>query len=173
MEHPDSDYFREMFHTHYPAVRRKLIALLKEEAIAEDLAQEVFLRLYRNPPNEPGAIGAWLQRVLTRIAYDHMRKMARETALRKKQEQAMHTTLQQQSSSEEELLQRMEHQELREWLEMLPKRDRQVLLLRYSGYSYAEIAEQMQVNPPLIGSWLQRATDRLKRQAESGSTSGT
>ncbi|MEK8129757.1 sigma-70 family RNA polymerase sigma factor [Paenibacillus filicis] len=169
MENPDSDYFKDIFYAHYPSVRRKLIALLRDEGAAEDLAQEVFLRLYRNPPDEPGAIGAWLQRVLTRIAYDHMRKKAREAALQTKQEQAIQTLSQQQPSSEEQLLLQMEHEELKQWLEKLPQRDREVLLLRYSGYSYAEIAEKMKVNPPLIGSWLQRATVRLKRQAESGS----
>ena len=61
------DLFKNLFSSHYPTVRRKLIALVRDEAIAEDLTQEVFLRLYRSPPDELDALGAWLHRVLTRI----------------------------------------------------------------------------------------------------------
>lgn len=72
MEHSAPDLFRQQFNQHYPSVRRKLFALIRDEAAAEDLAQETFLRLYRNPPDQPEAIGGWLHRVLTRLAYDYM-----------------------------------------------------------------------------------------------------
>lgn len=166
MDIPESDQFRTIFYTHYPAVRRKLIALVRDEAAAEDLAQEVFLRLYRNPPDDLTVIGAWLHRVLTRIAYDHLAKVSRQRALQAKQEQLMaaETTP---PSNEDILLRKLDQEEVRELLEELPERDRQVLLLRYSGYSYAEIAEQLQVRQPLVGTLLHRATARLKRYAKA------
>ncbi|WP_308862207.1 sigma factor [Paenibacillus radicis (ex Xue et al. 2023)] len=77
MEIPETKLFQELFYTHYPTVRRKLIALVRDEAAAEDLAQEVFLRLYRNPPDDLNVVGAWLHRVLTRIGYDHLNKKSR------------------------------------------------------------------------------------------------
>ncbi|KZE76392.1 RNA polymerase subunit sigma-24 [Paenibacillus elgii] len=166
MEHPDSDYFRHIFYKHYPSVRRKLIALVRDEAAADDLAQEVFLRLYRNPPDDPQVIGAWLHRVLTRIAYDHMSKRARERALQEKQELHLRVTEQEGKSNEETVLEQFEHEELRGWLDQLSERDRQVLLLRFSGYSYAEIAEKLQIRTPLVGTLIHRATARLKRHAE-------
>lgn len=167
MQHPTNDYFKEVFHTHYPSVRRKLVALVRDEAIAEDLAQEVFLRLYRNPPEEPQIIGAWLHRVLTRIGYDHLNKQARERKLQEKQEQYMQTAEQLGASNEQTFIRQLDQEEVRDWLDQLPERDRNALLLRYSGYSYAEIAEQLQVNPPLVGTLLNRATAKLKRHAEA------
>ncbi len=158
------DAFRTVFEEHYPSVRRKLVALIQDEAAAEDLAQEVFIRLYRNPPDDPAAIGAWLHRVLTRIGYDYISKQIRERKLKDKQEQFYDSGQQQLASGEEVVLRRMDQEEVREWMEELPERDRKVLMLKYSGYSYAEIAEELNVRPPLVGSMLSRATSKLKRK---------
>jgi RNA polymerase sigma factor (sigma-70 family) len=165
LEHSAPDLFRQVFHQHYPSVRRKLVALVRDEAAAEDLAQEAFLRLYRNPPDQPGAIGAWLHRVLTRLAYDYMDKQARERALAQKQEQHLMAQPQAASSGEQEALRRDEQEQMRVWLDGLSERDRQLLLLRYEGYSYEEIASQLQVRQPQVGTMLKRAGERLKRQA--------
>jgi RNA polymerase sigma factor (sigma-70 family) len=166
LECPESDLFREVFYKHYPSVRRKLLALVRDDAAADDLAQEVFLRLYRNPPEQFDLIGAWLHRVLTRIGYDHLAKKARERSLQTKQEQLIAAEPSGQSN-EDVLLRQLEQEEVREWLDELSERDRQVLLLRYSGYSYAEIAEELQVRPPLVGTMIHRATERLKRFAQA------
>ena len=86
MNIPESEMFQHIFYEHYPIVKRKLVALIRDEAAADDLAQDVFLRLYRNPPDDPAALGAWLHRVLTRIGYDYMTKKARERRLQDRQE---------------------------------------------------------------------------------------
>jgi RNA polymerase sigma factor (sigma-70 family) len=164
MEIPESEQFRNVFYEHYPIVRRKLAALVRDEAAADDLAQDVFVRLYRNPPDEPAALGAWLHRVLTRVGYDYLDKLVRARRLQNKQE-LMYEGEMSQQSGEDALLRRLDQEEVREWLEELPERDRQVLLLRYSGYSYAEIAEELNVRPPVVGTLLQRATQKLKLSA--------
>lgn len=166
MEHSAPDLFRQQFNEHYPSVRRKLVGLIRDEAAAEDLAQETFLRLYRNPPDQPEAIGGWLHRVLTRLAYDYMDKKARERALTEKQEQSMLSQPQAAQSGEQLLLDKDEQDLVQGWLDALPKRDKQLLLLRYEGYSYAEIAEQLKVRQPQVGMMLRRAGDRLKRHAQ-------
>ncbi|GIP39459.1 RNA polymerase sigma factor SigX [Paenibacillus sp. J31TS4] len=163
MEIPESHQFRTVFYEHYPVVRRKLVALVRDEAAADDLAQEVFLKLYRNPPDDPGALGAWLHRVLTRAGYDYLDKKARERRLQSKQELLFEG--EGAPSGEEELLRLSEQEEVRNWLEELPERDRQALLLRYSGYSYEEIAQQLDMRQPLVGTMLHRATKRLRQTA--------
>ncbi|QWU13698.1 RNA polymerase sigma factor, sigma-70 family [Paenibacillus sophorae] len=164
MEIPESERFRSIFYEHYPAVRRKLVALVRDEASADDLAQDVFLRLYRNPPDDPAALGAWLHRVLTRIGYDFLEKQARERRLQSKQE-LMYDAEASPPSGEELIMRKLDQEDVREWLDELPERDRQALLLRYSGYSYAEIAGELGVRPPVVGTLLNRATERLKATA--------
>jgi RNA polymerase sigma factor (sigma-70 family) len=166
MEYGTPELFRELFHKHYPAVRRKLVALIRDEAAADDLAQEVFLRLYRNPPDELDAVGAWLHRVLTRVGYDYLNKKSRERALIEKQERLGDALEQESISNEQLIMKQLDQEEVQEWLRELSERDRKVLMLRYSGYSYEEIAGQLEVRLPLVGTLLQRATTRLKRQAD-------
>jgi len=163
----DNETFRNLFYTHYPAVHRKLTALLRDEAAAEDMAQEVFLRLYRNPPDRPEAVGAWLHRVLTRIAYDAIDRKMRERRLLDKQGLEIQAIGAGEFAVDEAMERRMNAEEVTEWLDALPERDRQVLMLRYSGYSYAEIAEQLKISPPLVGSLVQRAQNRLRRLADT------
>lgn len=162
MHELETGRFHDVFYEHYPHVRRKLAALVRDEAAADDLAQEVFLRLYRNPPEDPGVLGAWLHRVLTRIGYDYLAKQARDRNLQQKQERIF-TDETAMETSEEILIRRLDQEEVRTWLDELPERDRQVLLLRYSGYSYAEIAEELQVREPLVGTLLRRAKGKLRR----------
>ncbi|KWX86167.1 RNA polymerase subunit sigma-24 [Paenibacillus riograndensis] len=164
MEIPESDKFRTVFYEHYPVVRRKLAALVRDEAAADDLAQDVFLRLYRNPPDDPNALGAWLHRVLTRIGYDYLTQKSRERRLQNKQELLVSAEAGP-PSGEEAVLSKLDQEDVRTWLDGLPERDRQALLLRYSGYSYTEIAGQIGVNPPVVGTLLNRATHKLKQQA--------
>jgi RNA polymerase sigma factor (sigma-70 family) len=166
MEPVIPDLFRELFQVHYPTVRRKLIALVRDESAAEDLTQEVFLRLYRNPPDELGAMGAWLHRVLTRIGYDFLQKKARERTLLEKQERLGEVPNHETISNEDAMIHQLDREEVQDWLKELSERDRKVLMLRYSGYSYMEIADHLEVRLPLVGTLVKRATTRLKRQAE-------
>lgn len=164
MDIPESDIFKTIFYEHYPVVRRKLAALVRDNTAADDLAQDVFLRLYRNPPDDPGALGAWLHRVLTRVGYDYLNKVARERRLQNKQE-LLYDTEASPPTGEEAVLAKLEQEDVRAWLDSLPERDRQALLLRYSGYSYAEIAGELGVRPPVVGTLLSRATLKLRAQA--------
>jgi RNA polymerase sigma factor (sigma-70 family) len=145
-------------------VRRKLAALVRDNTAADDLAQEVFLRLYRNPPDDPQALGAWLHRVLTRIGYDYLSKQASERRLQNKQE-LLYSAEPSPPTGEEAVLSKLDQENVREWLDELPERDRQALLLKYSGYSYAEIANELGVRPPVVGTLLSRATQKLRQHA--------
>lgn len=160
-----TDLFQQIFFTHYPSVRRKLTYLVKDCNIADDLAQEVFLKLYRNPPDDLHVVGAWLHRVLTRMGYDYLNKQARGQALQARQIEQILTSGCNEPSGEDVVIQKLSEEKVRQWLDELPDRDRKVLLLRYSGYSYAEIADEMQVKQSFVGMFIQRATSRLKRLA--------
>ncbi|SDX74512.1 sigma-70 family RNA polymerase sigma factor [Paenibacillus sp. CF384] len=155
--------FQALFREHYPAVLRKIIALIGDRAAAEDLTQEVFLRLYRNPPEELDRTGAWLHRVLTRIVYDHYRKSGRQQNLTEKQMNEALTEEQVHPSNDAAVIQNWERDVVRNVLNKLSERDRQALLLKEKGYTHAEIAEALQVNPKIVGTLLMRAASRFKK----------
>lgn len=162
--------FQALFRQHYPIVLRKLVQIVGDRAIAEDLAQEAFLRLYRRPPDDLRTVGAWLHRVATRIAYDHVRKASRRGEI--EYQDVLHA-VESEPSSERRMLARYDRELVKAALKQLSERDRQVLLLRYSGYSYIEIAAMIGVSQELIGTMLSRALKRFKQryQAEEGPTS--
>jgi RNA polymerase sigma-70 factor (ECF subfamily) len=68
----DSTAFDELFLRHYAAVYRVLYGVVGSIQEAEDLAQETFTTLYRQPPrvNGSGALGGWLYRVAVNAAYN-------------------------------------------------------------------------------------------------------
>ncbi|ANS77384.1 RNA polymerase subunit sigma-24 [Paenibacillus yonginensis] len=162
---PESATFKQLFYQHYPAVLRKLTGLLGDKAIAEDLAQETFLKMYRQPPDQLDSAGAWLHRVATRLAYDYMGSAARQRKLTERQELLLGAEGAASPSGEEELIRQLDQEEVRGWLQQLPERDRKALLLRYSGYTYAEIAHELSIRPPVVGTLLARATERLRKRA--------
>lgn len=157
------DKFKVLFMEHYPSVLRKISALVTDRAIAEDLAQEVFLRLYRTPPDELDKVGSWLHRVLTHITYDYLRKTGRQANLQEQEQQRFATEQQTLPQSDQIVIQNWERDVVKQVLAKLSDRDREALLMKENGYSYAEIAERLQVNPKIVGSLLMRATARFKK----------
>ncbi|WP_151737346.1 sigma-70 family RNA polymerase sigma factor [Paenibacillus tengchongensis] len=159
------ELFQRLFREHYPEVVRKLYALTGDYAAAEDLTQEVFLRLYRNPPERLEAVGAWLHRVLTRAGYDYLRQRSSGKTLVEKETARIAAWSEGAApSGETEVIREWEKDVVRRVLQKLSDRDRTALLLREEGYSYEEIARRLEVNPKIVGTLLARAEERLKKK---------
>src|SRR5258705_10724901 len=81
--------FDEAFTLHHRAVFRTARAVVRDSALAEDVTQEVFLRLYRNLHATPGEelLRAWLLRVTLNVARNTFggksRAMARDNEYNK------------------------------------------------------------------------------------------
>ncbi len=154
---------QKLFERLYPALVRRLTGLVADQATAEDLAQEAFIRLVRHGLPRGGDPAPWLQVVATRLAYNHLRSEAR----RHRREQA--------SAPAESVLadHRCEdRQAVSQALSALPWRDQVALRLHASGYSYAEIATMIHVRPSSVGSILARATQRLRARADPAVNQG-
>jgi RNA polymerase sigma-70 factor (ECF subfamily) len=149
----DSTAFEELFLRHYAAVYRVLYGVVGNVQEAEDLAQETFTALYRQPPrlDGSGAFGAWLYRVAVNRAYNALRGNQR---LQRRLERV---EPEQQSNPQEEYLRREERERVRAALARLPERTAKLLLLRHAGLAYAEIAAALQVAPGSVGTLLVRA----------------
>ena len=75
--------FDEAFTLHHRAVFRTPRSVVRDPALAEDVTQEVFLRLYRNLDATPGEdlLRAWLLRVTLNVARNTLRGQSRSMAL--------------------------------------------------------------------------------------------
>jgi len=73
----DLDAFESLFRQHQAAVYRWIVRIIRDPASAEDLTVETFLRAYRAHARfrPDGNFEAWLRRIATNAALDHLRKV--------------------------------------------------------------------------------------------------
>lgn len=152
--------FDKLFTEHYDRVYGLLFRLVGTRSEAEDLAQEVFLKLYNTPPKRADSnVGAWLYSVATNTGYNAIRsrkrRWQRDTLLLQEPHDAPASPTQQVIAKEEQAA-------VRAALSHLKPAQSQLLLLRQMGLSYQELAEACDVNPNSVGQLLARAAKAFK-----------
>lgn len=150
----DSTAFEELFLRHYDQVYRVLHHLVGSREEAEDLAQETFMALYHQPPALTSGVPllAWLCRVALNRGYNALRGQRR--ALQRLERVAEPPA---QVDPQAELARSEERALVRAAIAKLPDRQGRLLLLRYAGLSYAEIAGALDLAPTSVGTLLARA----------------
>lgn len=165
----DEAAFEAIFHAHYGRVFALAYRLLGSAQEAEDIVQEVFLRLYLHPPRrgEEHDLLGWLLKVATNLAYNAARAHRRRRA----REERFMASPDRDSGPADEALSMDVARCVRETLARMPERQVQILLLRHAGLSYAELAKVLEVAPGSVGTLLARAEQtfqRLYREQEEG-----
>jgi RNA polymerase sigma-70 factor (ECF subfamily) len=148
--------FDSLFQENWARICALLFRLVGDWSEAEDLALDVFWRLYRRPPRSNHNLSGWLYRVATNLGFNALRSRRRR---REYEEQAGHEALERASPSDPaEVIQRRQTAEsVRDTLSLMKPRSASILILRHSGMSYAEIAEALDLAPGSIGTLLARA----------------
>jgi RNA polymerase sigma-70 factor, ECF subfamily len=167
ISHGDIVSFETLFHQHYDRVYGLLFRLLGNRVEAEDVTQEVFLKLYyhRFGDDREHNVGAWLYQVATNMGYNYIRG-------RKRLWQRNSLLVPEAGDNSDDPAVRVEQKQgrveiqalVRAVLAQLPERQTQLLLLRQMGLSYNELAEACHVAPGSVGALLARAA-RAFREA--------
>jgi RNA polymerase sigma-70 factor, ECF subfamily len=152
------DEFETVFARYWAHVYRILRRLVVDPAEAEDLALETFVRLYQRFPLEETdfQLGGWLYRVATNLGLRSIRSFKR----REQYELAAGKNALDSApdSRPGEVFAQLEEQTFaRQALAQMNERQSQLLVLRYSGLSYKEIASALDLAPTSIGPLLLRA----------------
>lgn len=156
--------FEALFQRYYQRIHAVLYRLVGDEA--DDLAQEVFLKLYYHPPyRAEREVGAWLYRVATNLGYNALRARKRWEGRRGALgAEAQGADWQAEAPSPEAWAERQEEQLLvHKALARLKKREALILILRYSDLSYRQIADVLGVAPGSVGTLLARAERAFER----------
>ncbi len=154
--------FEAAFDTNWSWVCSVLCRILGDWDDAQDLALEVFYRLYERPPRDPERIKSWLYRVASNMGLNALR--ARQRRRRYEQDAGTYELQHAPSLNPADQAERSEEREhVREVLARLRPRAAQVLVLRHSGLSYAEIAAAMNVAVGSVGTLLARAEKAFER----------
>ena len=162
---PHAVPFETAFHTYWPRIHALLYRLTGDPDEAEDLATEVFLRLHREPRLlEPDQnLPAWLHRVAANLGYNALRSARRRQKYETEAGQHhLQTNAVPDPAAEAERL--AQQTRVRRTLAHMKPRDAQLLLLRHSGLSYAELAAALHLNPNSIGKLLSRAEKEFEKK---------
>jgi RNA polymerase sigma-70 factor (ECF subfamily) len=165
IKHSAEKAFEELFLAHYLRVVGILRRIVGDHARAEDLASEVFLKLYRRPLSQTpeSNVPGWLYRTATNLGIDALRAASRRD--RFEQDAARTEVSGAASESGLELALRSEReQRVRGVLADLKPEQAQLLVLRTSGYSYKELASALEVEPGSVGTLLNRAEAAFERR---------
>ena len=134
------------------------VLLVDDVGMAEDVVQDAFLALQRKPPRNADAAAAYLRVCVVNGARGVLRR--RVTARRHLQ---VASAAEHADSADRPVLVAAEHAELIEALRRLPRRQREVLVLRYwEALSEAEIAAALGVSVGTVKSTASRGLDALQ-----------
>ena len=157
----------------YAATFRRALLLLGNRHEAEDAAQEAVTRLLGQGKGTVKNPGAWLRQVVSRLAYDALRRGQRTLDLPPSDAQLTDLYPERESDPAQVMVEHEQARLVRSALDRLPPRDRMILLLRAEGLSYKEIAQAARCRPGSVGTLLARAERRCKEQYELVANSPT
>ena len=157
--------FDEAFTLHHRAVFRTARAVVRDSALAEDVTQEVFLRLYRNLHATPGEdlLRAWLLRVTLNVARNTLRGQSRSMVRDNEYHKSSAETGISVDAPEEDYERRVAIEEARRALDKIKEPMRSCLLLKQQGLSYREIANTLSLKETNIGSLVARGRKEFTR----------
>ncbi|HYL61974.1 MAG TPA: sigma-70 family RNA polymerase sigma factor [Candidatus Methylomirabilis sp.] len=159
------ELFEQVFLANYGRVVSVLRRIVGDHGRAEDLANEVFLKLHQQalPTSGIDNVGGWLYRTATNLGIDELRASAR----RHRYEHAAARAEIKEAAAESALdqsLRRETQKRVRFVLAELKPVQAQLLLLRAWGNSYKELAEILELEPGTIGTRLIRAESAFEQK---------
>lgn len=157
------DTFREEFEKHFPTTFRYLDRLSGDPDLA-DIVQEAFIRLYRRVAL-PEDTGSWLV-VVGQEPFGNARSKSRRRHRLLTGEDGERIMTDANPSPASGLETSRCQKIVRATLGRLPDRERKMLLLRYEGFSYREIAEMLDLTESSVETVLVRAKRAFRRALE-------
>ena len=155
--------FEEAFTLHHRTVFRAARSVVQDAALAEDVTQEVFIRLYKHLDTLPNLemLRPWLIRVALNLARNTVRGNIRANT--RDENYVKETVGDSIFSVETEYEQKSEVSEINRALSKVKEPLKSCLVLKQQGLSYREIAESLSLNESSIGTYVARARAEFMR----------
>jgi RNA polymerase sigma-70 factor (ECF subfamily) len=165
----DGASFGVLLDKHRLSVIHFLQRMIQNQAIAEELAQEVFLRVYRSRSTyEPTAkFTTWLFRIATHLALNSLRDGKNERSQERLDDDSSDLPVRQVSDHRPTVEQSMVYQarldEVRRAVAGLPDKQRAAVLMhKYEEMEYSQIAKVLSCSESAVKSLLFRAYETLR-----------
>ena len=165
----DSASFGVLLEKHRNPVIHFLYRMVQNPAVAEELAQEVFLRVYRSRASyEPTAkFTTWLFRIATHLALNSLRDRKNERKQESLDDGFEDQLVRQVSDARPNVEQSMLYQarlaEVKQAIQTLPEKQRAAVLMhKYEEMEYSQIARALNCSESAVKSLLFRAYETLR-----------
>jgi RNA polymerase sigma factor (sigma-70 family) len=155
--------FDEAFTLHHRTVFRTARSVVRDCGLAEDVTQEVFLRLYKHIDSisDTEMLRPWLIRVALNVARNTLRGNIRANT--RDENYVKETVENSVFSVESEFEESAGVNEIYRALTKVKEPLRSCLILKQQGMSYKEIAESLSLNETSIGTYVARARQEFSR----------
>jgi RNA polymerase sigma-70 factor (ECF subfamily) len=157
----DPDAVREIVERFQGPLLDLGVRILRDRGEAEDLSQEVFLRVWKEAANfkATGSLKGWVFRIASNLALNRLRRA--RLPLAPEPDAGPGAGL----DPSERLAARERARAVREAVESLPETQRlAVVLLRFEGLSYGEIAQALDLSGSAAASLIHRAHEALREK---------
>jgi RNA polymerase sigma-70 factor, ECF subfamily len=165
----DGASFAILLEKHRLPVIHFLYRMVQNQAVAEELAQEVFLRVYRSRESyEPTAkFTTWLFRIATHLALNSLRDGKKQRLEERLDDDSSEMPVRQVSdrrpSAEQAMVYEARLDEVRRAVAMLPEKQRAAVLMhKYEEMEYSQIAKVLNCSESAVKSLLFRAYETLR-----------
>src|SRR5450432_1718689 len=160
MEAPERPFdFESVFHARYGQVARVIARVIRDPARADELADDVLWKFWRTPRAQGEQAGGWLYRTAVRTGLNELRRR-----LRSHRHEQMSDATPGAPNPEQVRAAAEEQEHVRMVLGALDPRQAELLLLRGSGLSYAELAAALELNLASVGTLISRAHQAFRKE---------
>jgi RNA polymerase sigma-70 factor (ECF subfamily) len=172
--------FQSIYKEYYPKILRYLTRTLNDKEAAEDISQDVFVRVNEGLSKFEGRskISTWIYRIATHMAFDYFKSASfrigkKQTVSGEKLDETkedMNVWTGDKGKISDQVIERKEMNEcIKRYVSTIPENYRTVLILsEYEGLKNREIAEILGLSLDTVKIRLFRARSRLRKQMEEG-----
>ena len=163
LESRDSTYFSMLYNKYSGKIYSKCISLLKNEALAQDATQDIFIKIYLNLTkfSERSKFSTWVYSITYNYCIDFLRRKKKEKNLFSDEMENPPDIVE--DVPDNELLE-MEVSRLKIVLEKVPVGDKAILLMKYKDeMSIKEIAEALNKSESAIKMKIKRAKHKAQK----------
>lgn len=163
----DKIAFKQLYQLYSDRLASKLIYLLKSEDLAQDILQDVFLKIWINREmiDTELSFGAFLYKIATNLSKNVIRKNVYDQVMRLEvgQEAVYHPMEEGDDAEQAKAI-------LDQAMDQLTDRQREIYTLhKLEGLSYQEISEKLNISLSAINHHIQKASKHLKAVLKSRS----
>lgn len=167
----DINAFEEIVKSYEKKICQTIYFMLKDESIVEDVAQEVFIKIYKNLNkfNEQSSLYTWIYRITMNACYDEIKREQKIKMFSTHIEMDDHDEeieIVDESQNVENIVEdKFERQQLVDAIKRLPAEARALIVLRdIRGFSYWEISDMLKMKLGTVKSKISRARLALRNE---------